>query len=206
MKNGITIKNLNFCFKKERNLISNFSYEFKKGNIYCLVGLNGSSKTTLCNLIANLYMPTSGSINYFDLYEITNNKKDRKLFKYINKMVAILFQFSEKQLFCETILDDVMFGLINDGIQKDKAKIIASEYLKYFDISEDDYDKPYFSLSEGQRRKVALASIICLDREVYIFDEPTISLDYKTIVRLTTKINEYKKLNKIVIIVSHDFD
>lgn len=203
MNNYIKLSNINFSYNKNKKVIFNFSYEFEKGNIYCLVGLNGSGKTTLCNLIANLYQITEGEINYFDETILTNKKK---IFKKINSIVSIVFQFSEKQLFAETALEDVKYGLKNYGFKDEEATKIALKYLNYFNFPNNLINQSIFNLSEGQKRKVALSGILCLNKEVLILDEPTISLDYETKLILTKLILEYKNNNKLVIIVSHDFD
>lgn len=206
MNNSIKLENISFSYGSEKNVITNFSYEFYKGRVYSIVGKNGSSKTTLANLIANLYLPNSGIINYFDDVIISSRKRDKKLFNKINKKISILFQFSENQLLGPTVIDDVKYGLLNNNVSDVEAEKIASNFLSYFSFPNSLFNSSIFDLSQGQKRKVALSSIFCMDKDVIILDEPTIAIDYETKQKLTSLIKDYKQKNKLIIIISHDFD
>ena len=127
MTNKISIKNLNFSYDKKSLVIKDFSFDFYCGNIYLLSGLNASGKSTLCNLIADLIYLNQGEIDYFNEIKVTNKKEAKKYFNQINQRIGYVFQFCEKQLFCENIYDDVMFGLKNANYDVIKANELAKQ-------------------------------------------------------------------------------
>ena len=206
MTNKISIKNLSFSYDKNNLVLKDFQFDFLTNNIYFLFGLNASGKSTLCNLIAGLIPLVSGEINYFDEVKIFNKKTSKKFFYEVNQRVSMVFQNSQKQLFCENIFEDVLYGLKQNNYKFKEAEELAKKWLDYFKIPNDLYDKSFFELSIGQQRKVALASIFCIDKKCYILDEPTIGLDYETKKILSNLLKELRKQQKIIIVISHDFD
>lgn len=205
MHKEITLKKIDFNYSKQEKIFQNFSFSFQSGNIYCLTGPNGSAKSTLCLIIANLLKIDSGEIDYFNEILLTNKNK-KKDFLAINKKVGILFQVCEKQIFNETVLEEVKYGLINFGHSDAEADSIAKKYLNLLEIDEKYYDVSPFTLSQGQKRRVCLASILCMDYEVFILDEPTINLDANTKKLLGQILLKLKQENKTIILASHDLN
>ncbi|MGL4343234.1 MAG: ATP-binding cassette domain-containing protein [Metamycoplasmataceae bacterium] len=135
-------------------------------------------------------------------------KKARKIkeTKEIRKKIGIVFQFAEYQLFEETIEKDIMFGPINLGIPKQEAYEIAKRVIVEVGLSEEYLKKSPFSLSGGQKRRIALAGILAMNPDYLIFDEPTAGLDPAGAKDI---LNLFKKLNNsghTIIIVTHDLD
>lgn len=123
----------------------------------------------------------------------------------LRKKVGLVFQFSEYQLFEETILKDVAFGPKNFGISESEAVIKAKEALKLVGIDESYYERSPLDLSGGQKRRVAIAGILAMEPNVIVLDEPTAGLDpkgAKEMIELFYDLN--KKLHKTIILVSHD--
>lgn len=203
--NKIILTNVNFSYDKHNLVLKDININFEEGKIYCLMGKNGSGKTTLCDLISNLQQISMGEINYFDSIFL-DNKKNKKVFLKINKEVGYLFQNCEEELFNDTVLNEVKYTLSNFGCADDEATKVAKNYLEKFKIPENYYDESPFLLSQGEKRRVALASIFCVNYHVYILDEPSMNLDYSSKMLLSKELLELKKKNKIVILVSHDMD
>lgn len=201
----IILKNVSFSYDKHNLVLKNIDINFEEGKIYCLMGNNGSGKTTLCDLIANLQQISQGEISYFGNIFLSN-KKNKKTFLKINKEIGYLFQNCEEQLFNDTVLNEVKYTLDNFNYPSKIATEIAKNYLEKFRISETYYNESPFLLSQGQKRRVALASIFCANYHVYILDEPTMNLDYSSKMILSKELLELKKKNKIIILVSHDMD
>ncbi|MDD5843128.1 MAG: ATP-binding cassette domain-containing protein, partial [Solobacterium sp.] len=148
-------------------------------------------------------LPNKGRLVILD-HEIESDKKNRGL-KSLRKDVGLVFQFSEYQLFEETILKDVAFGPKNFGDDEETALNKAKKALKLVGIPESYYERSPLELSGGQKRRVAIAGIIAIEPKILVLDEPTAGLDP---VGAMEMINLFISLNKnmgtTIIIVSHD--
>ena len=180
--------------------------EIKKGSFTCLVGHTGCGKSTFIQQLNGLLIPSSGDV-VVDEYIVSSNKKKRtKKLHDLRKKVGIVFQFSEYQLFDETVEGDVSFGPTNFRVKKEEAIKIAHECLKTVGIPEEYYQKSPFELSGGERRRVAIAGILALQPEILVLDEPTAGLDPIGSKEMMTL---FKKLNKdgtTIILVTHDMN
>ena len=188
----------------EFNALKDVNLDIKEGSFTGIVGKTGCGKSTLIQHLNGLLIPTSGEVNV-DTYVLTTNKKRRtKKLKDLRKKVGVVFQFSENQLFEETILKDVMFGPLNFGAKAEDARKISIECLKKVGIPESYFEKSPFELSGGEKRRVAIAGILAMSPDVLVLDEPTAGLDptgTKEIMNLFKTINEE---GKTIIFVTHD--
>jgi len=183
--------------------LDDINLEISENKITALIGETGSGKSTLVEHLNALLIPTSGSLEIED-YHIVANAKNRNL-KGLRKQVGLVFQFSEYQLFEETILKDVAFGPKNFGYSIEESEKRAREALKAVGIDESLFNNSPLEISGGQKRRVAIAGILAIDPQVIVLDEPTAGLDPKgadEMISLFISMN--KKFNKTVIIVSHD--
>ncbi|MGL5520210.1 MAG: ATP-binding cassette domain-containing protein [Metamycoplasmataceae bacterium] len=135
-------------------------------------------------------------------------KKARKIKKTneIRKKIGVVFQFAEYQLFEETIEKDIMFGPINMGFSKMESKRLAEEVIEKVGLSKDFLQKSPFSLSGGQKRRVALAGILAMNPDFLIFDEPTAGLDPNGVEEILSLFKKLNEENHTIIIVTHDLD
>ena len=185
--------------------LDDINLDIKEGIITAVIGETGSGKSTLVEHLNALLLPSEGSLEILD-YNIVANKKIKNL-KPLRKEVGLVFQFSEYQLFEETVLKDVAFGPLNFGMSPDQALAMAKEALKLVNIDESLFNNSPLELSGGQKRRVAIAGIIACDPKIIVLDEPTAGLDPKgaqEIIDLFVNLN--RKMNKTIIIVSHDND
>lgn len=206
----IEFKDVSFIYSPktpyEYKALDNINLSIKEGSFTCIVGKTGCGKSTLVQELNGLLIPTSGEVT-IDNYIITSNKKRcTKKLQDLRKKVGMVFQFSENQLFEDTVLKDVMFGPRNFGIKEEEAKKIAIASLTKVGIKEDYYEKSPFELSGGEKRRVAIAGILALEPDILILDEPTAGLD-----PLGTKevMNLFKKMNEegvTIILVTHDMN
>ncbi len=186
-----------------KKALDNINLEIKEGVITAIIGETGSGKSTLVEHLNALLLPSEGKLEIldFELYPKCKNK----FLKLLRKDVGLVFQFSEYQLFEETVLKDVMFGPLNFGLGTQKAKENAIKALNLVGINEQLYNNSPLELSGGQRRRVAIAGILACEPKVIVLDEPTAGLDpqgSKQMIDLFVSLN--KQLNKTIIIVSHD--
>ena len=193
----------NSPFKNEA--LKGVSLEIKDKSFTCVVGHTGCGKSTLIQQLNGLLIPTEGRVTIND-YVIEKKHKSLKKLHDLRKEVGIVFQFSEYQLFEETIEEDVAFGPMNFGIKKEEALKIAHECLKTVGIPEDFYKKSPFEISGGQKRRVAIAGILALQPKVLVLDEPTAGLDP---VGTKEMLSLFKSLNEkgtTIIFVTHDIN
>ena len=183
--------------------INDIDLELEEGKITAIIGETGSGKSTLVQHLNALLLPNKGRLVILD-HEIESDKKNRGL-KSLRKDVGLVFQFSEYQLFEETILKDVAFGPKNFGDDEETALNKAKKALKLVGIPESYYERSPLELSGGQKRRVAIAGIIAIEPKILVLDEPTAGLDPAWAMEM---INLFISLNKnmgtTIIIVSHD--
>ncbi len=203
----IKFKSLSYIYDEgmpyASSALDDVNLELVEGKITAIIGTTGSGKSTLVEHLNALLLPSKGSLEVFD-FNIEANKKNKNL-KALRQEVGLVFQFSEYQLFEETILKDVAFGPKNYGFSQEEAIEKAKSALKLVGVSEDKYETSPFDVSGGQKRRIAIAGILALDPKMVVLDEPTAGLDPKgseEIIQLFVDLN--KKLNKTIIIVSHD--
>lgn len=207
------IKFENVCYEYNKKnstknkILNSINLELKEGKITSLIGKSGSGKTTLAELSNALLIPTDGCIN-IGSYIVTKKGADSS--KNINKIrfnVGLVFQFPEQQFFNLTVREEVSFGmkLYNYRMPEIEKRVVDS--LKMVGLGEEYLDRNPFTLSNGEKRKIALASILVFNPKVIILDEPTIGLDSsskKSLIQLLRKLKT--RYNKTIVLISHDVD
>ncbi|MCR4634270.1 MAG: energy-coupling factor transporter ATPase [Erysipelotrichaceae bacterium] len=203
----IKFKALSYIYNKDmpyaHKALDRIDLDIREGAITAVIGETGSGKSTLVEHLNALLLPSEGSLEVLD-YEIKAGEK-QKFLKPLRKDVGLVFQFSEYQLFEETVIKDVAFGPLNFGYTPQEALQRAADALKMVGIKEDHFEVSPLELSGGQKRRVAIAGIIACDPKIIVLDEPTAGLDpkgSKEIIDLFISLN--KTQGKTLIIVSHD--
>lgn len=190
----------------EFSALNDVSFEIKDGSFTCLVGKTGCGKSTLIQQFNGLLVPSKGKVE-IDGFIISSSKKERtKKLQPLRKHIGIVFQFSENQLFEETVEDDVAFGPTNFKVSKEDALKKAHEALKQVGIPEEYFKRSPFDLSGGEKRRVAIAGILALEPSILVLDEPTAGLDPqggKEMLELFKKLNEN---GTTIVLVTHDMN
>ena len=204
---AITFKSLSYIYDEgmpyAHHALKDINLNIEEDKITAIIGKTGSGKSTLVEHLNALLVPSSGSLEIEDTI-ILPGKKNKGL-KALRKKVGLVFQFSEYQLFEETILKDVAFGPKNYGASEQEAIAKAKLALKMVGIDESYYETSPFDLSGGQKRRIAIAGILALEPKIIVLDEPTAGLDPKgsqEMIDLFVKLN--KKAGITVILVTHD--
>lgn len=196
--NGSIINLKNICFAYgSKVVLSNLCLDIGPRERIALVGSNGCGKTTLCHIIMGLLKPDSGEVHILGKQRQTESD-----FAEIRGKIGFLFQDSDDQLFCPTVIEDVAFGPLNLGETPEQARITVSQTLKTLDLTGFE-DRITYKLSGGEKRLVSLATVLAMHPVFLILDEPTSGLDEKTCGRLV-QILEKSDLGYLVI--SHDRD
>lgn len=178
-------------------VLDHLRLEIKRGDRLGMMAPNGSGKTTLLHTIMGLCKPDSGTIKVFG--KVLQKERD---FLEVRSKVGLLFQDSDDQLFCPTVLDDVAFGPLNLGFSQQAAIDTARKILERLDIQRFEQSVTH-RLSGGQKRLVALAAVLAMEPEVLLLDEPTSGLDSKVKAKLIHILNS---LDISYFVISHEFD
>lgn len=202
----IKVEDLSFYYQKPPKgelILHDINFEIEKGDFIGIIGKTSSGKSTLVKHLNGILKPKKGSIFF-------NNKYiDKKLYKKneLAKHVGMVFQYPEQQLFEQSVLKDVMFGLKVQGFSQNEALKKAKKALKIVGIDELYHDISPLEISGGQKRRVAIAGVLAMDNEVIILDEPTVALDPKGKDEILLPLANLNKLeNKTIIMVSHDLE
>ncbi len=191
----IRLKNVCFTYPGQGMILDQVCLEIFRGDRIGLIGPNGSGKTTLFHIIMGLLKPTAGRIEIFG----KPVKTDRD-FQEVYRKVGLLFQDADDQLFSPTVLEDVAFGPLNMGKSKQEAVETARKTLADLGLAGFE-DRITHKLSGGEKRLVALATVLAMEPEVLLLDEPSTGLDEKTKEKL---ISVLKNLNLSYILISHE--
>jgi cobalt/nickel transport system ATP-binding protein len=178
-------------------VLEDLSFTLARHDRIGIVAPNGSGKTTLLHLIMGLLAPTAGTLELF-----SRTMRTEKDFREVRRKVGLLFQDADDQLFSPTVLEDVAFGPLNMGKSKAEALALSRNTLAHLGLA-DFEEKITFKLSGGEKRLVALATVLAMQPQVLLLDEPTAGLDQDTKKRLIQILSE---LDLAYILISHEFD
>ena len=173
-------------------VLKDISFSVYNGDCIVISGPNGSGKTVLMTLLADLEKPSAGSILRTGL--------DGK-----NLRVGIVFQEADTQILGDTVEEDVLFGIRNSKLPKETAEQRLETVLKQMGLYEQRH-APARSLSGGQKRRLAVAGILMMEADVIIFDEPFANLDFAGVVQVTTMIAQLKQNKKTIIVLTHELE
>lgn len=191
------LRRVGFAYDPARPVLRDFSFTLHPGERVALVGPNGAGKTTALHVMVGLLRPQSGEVTAFG--ELRRREKD---FFEVRARAGLLFQDSDDQLFCATVLEDVAFGPLNLGAAPAEARRAALAALADLGL-ESLADRVTHKLSGGQKRLTALACVLAMRPQVLLLDEPTNGLDEATRERLIAILSG---LPQAMVLVSHDRD
>ena len=188
----------------EKVALKDINLTIDDNDFVALIGHTGSGKSTLIQHLNGLLSPTKGKI-YIDGVDIT--EKNVKLVD-IRKKVGLVFQYSEYQLFEETIEKDIEFGPKNLGLSDEEIHQRVVKAMEMVGLDYEEYkDKSPFDLSGGQKRRVAIAGVIAMNPKTLILDEPTAGLDPKGRDDILTQIKKlHDNYGMTIILVSHSME
>lgn len=193
----INLEDISYAYPGRAPVIDRLNLSFYHGDRMGMMGPNGSGKTTLFNIIMGLLKSTSGSIEVFG-----RPLREEKDFRSVRQRIGLLFQDADDQLFSPTVLEDVAFGPLNLGKSQDEAKTIAQKTLESLGLAGFE-DRITYKLSGGEKRLVSLATVLAMEPDVLLLDEPTTGLDETTEGRLVDILQD---LDLSYILVSHNID
>ncbi len=185
------------CSVGEKRVLENVNLKLRKGDFYLLVGRNGSGKTTLLKLMAGLIEPDSGKMKIFgktveNLWELRLN-------------TGYVFQNPVTQIIGSTVEEDLAFGLENMGLDPEEMEKRIDWILKFVELEEYRCTDP-MTLSGGQIQRLAIASILILEPEILLLDEPLGMLDNRGKSEVIELMRKMKEKRKTVVLATHDLE
>ena len=185
--------------------MSHIHLALEQGVYYALIGQTGSGKSTLIQHINGLIKPTTGSLSVGDI-TIHHKTKDKHI-RTIRKTVGMVFQIPETQLFEDTVEREIIFGPKNFGMDIEQVKSDAFDLLMQLGFPRNIMSLSPFQMSGGQMRKIAIVSILAMNPDVIILDEPTAGLDPQSRFQIMTLLKKFQlEDNKTIILVTHDMN
>ena len=196
----IRMEHVSFSYSDQGPTVQDVSFHVEKGEFAAILGANGAGKTTTVRLIDGLIRPTSGRVLIHGADTATSPVSERA------RRVGFLFQNPDRQICKNTVREEILFGLKTVRGEENEEALNArcEEVLKDFGFTGEE--EP-FSLSRGQRQRVALASILAVEPEVLILDEPTTGLDYLECCHIMDRIRRMNEEQQVtVVMVCHDME
>ncbi|MGK5094935.1 ATP-binding cassette domain-containing protein [Deltaproteobacteria bacterium TL4] len=193
-------ENVSFSYNRPLQVLTDVNLSFRQGEAVSISGPNGSGKTTLLKLAIGLLLPATGTVQLDQ--ELLNKKTRRDAFR----KIGYLFQNSEDQLFCPTVGEDVAFGPMNMGLEKEEVRERVQYALALMKITHLE-KRPIHHLSGGEMKRSALAGLLAMKPKVMVLDEPTNGLDpgsAKAIIELLHSLNE--EHGYTLLVVTHAID
>ena len=198
-ENNIVLKltDIRFAYPGGCRVLDDLNFSVKSGDKLGLIGPNGSGKSTLLHIVMGLLHPLSGTVEFMG--KTMASEKD---FRLARREVGLMFQHADDQLFSPTVLEDVAFGPLNMGKSPEEAREMSMNVLK--DLKLDGFEnRVTHKLSGGEKKLVALATVLVMEPKVLFLDEPSTGLDEATKDRIIDILN---RLDITCVMVSHEYD
>lgn len=193
----LRLEDISFGYSKEKEILHGVSFDIKKGEMVSIVGKNGAGKSTISKLICGFYKPTSGRILFKNEDIAGQSIKERA------DKIGIVMQNPNQMISKAMIFDEVALGLKVRGIPEDEIKERVYNTLKICGLYEFR-NWPISALSFGQKKRVTIASILVLNPEVIILDEPTAGQDFKHYTEIMEFLRELNKSGVTIVMITHD--
>lgn len=203
MESVLKVEGVSYRYYDKIPALSDVSLAISSGDRFAIIGANGSGKSTLLQIMGALIHPQEGAV-YFKGNEVSEKTLHKEYFlRYFRESVGFVFQDSDIQLFCPTVIDELIYGPLQLNISEAEALDRASEVMKMLNI-EGLKERPSYMLSGGEKKRVAIASVLTMNPEVLLFDEPTSGLDPRTQCFLMELLVALSEAGKTIVIATHD--
>lgn len=199
------VTDVQYRYDGEVAALNGITLAIRAGTRVAILGANGSGKSTLLRVLDGLYFPSSGSVAAFGEPLTEESLQDEAFAFAFRRRVAFVFQNPDVQLFNPTVFDEVAFGPLQLRWPKNEIRRKVAEMLDIMQITHLKDRSPH-RLSGGEKKRVALASVLILDPEVLLLDEPTAALDPRSQSQVIDFLIGWGSGNKTVVTTTHDLD
>ena len=199
----MVVDGISYSYLERFPALVDVSLTIRRGEKVALVGANGCGKSTLLKVLDGLVFPDVGTYNAFGATVTEQNLEDQQFSEGFRSRVGFVFQNSDAQVFSSNVRDEIAFGPLNMGMPVEQVACRVDDTLEMLDIAELADRAPY-QLSGGQKKRVAIASVLVMNPQVLMFDEPTAALDPRTQQWLMELIVELNQAGKTIVLATHD--
>ena len=175
----IEVRDVSYAYQGRIPALTGATFDIAEGEIFAVIGSNGSGKSTLLHVLDGLVYPTSGAVLFRGSEISEQTLRDRQFLRTFRGQVGYVFQDSDVQLFCPTVLDELMFGPLQLDLNETEARSRSDQILEMLEIG-DLAQRPSYMLSSGEKKRVALGAVLTMNPDVLLLDEPTNGLDPRT--------------------------
>lgn len=203
METLMRLEKVSYSYYDKIPALSDVTLEVNDGDHIAIVGANGSGKSTLLQIMGGLKYPVTGKFLFRQAEVSERSLRDRGFLRLFRESIGYVFQDSDVQLFCPTVLDELLYGPLQLDIDEKEALDRAFEVMQMLKI-EHLKERPSYMLSEGEKKKVAIGSVLTMNPGVLLFDEPTNGLDPRTQVFLVELIFALSESGKTIVLATHD--
>lgn len=203
---SLIVNNISFTYSlgmpMETVALNEVSFSAEQGDILSIVGHTGCGKTTLALHLNGLIVPQSGEV-FVDNIKVSNSPSDLRK---IRERVGLVFQYPEQQIFAETVEEEISFGPCNWGITGKVLEMRVKSAMEAMGLDNSFLKCNPFTLSGGEKRRVAIASVLASDPAYIVLDEPTAGLDANGVIELIAILNDRRNKGVGVIHITHDLE
>lgn len=200
-----SLRQISYRYFDRIEALAGVELDIRPGERFAVIGANGSGKSTLLQLLDGLIFPSAGSITFRGHPLDEGALRQAGFLRYFRERVGYVFQDSEVQLFCPTVLDELLYGPLQLDISAQEAEHRAYEVLRMLGM-ENHADRPTYMLSGGEKKRVAIGSVLTMNPEVLLLDEPTNGLDPRTQSFLIDLLVSLSEAGKTIVLATHDLN
>jgi cobalt/nickel transport system ATP-binding protein len=204
VESALALTDVSFSYG-DHAALDKISLRIEPGEKVALLGANGSGKSTVLKLLNGLLHPTSGTFSVFGQALDERSLKNEKVAQQFRRRVGFVFQNSDAQLFSPTVRDEIAFGPLQMGLSRAEVEQRIADVAAMTEITRL-LDRPPFHLSGGEKKKVALASVLIINPDVILLDEPTNGLDPRSQRWLVEMLVTLHRAGKTLVTATHDLE
>ncbi len=207
---SIIIENLSYIYHAHTPLqmsaLEGISLTLERGNWTSIIGHTGSGKSTLAQHFNAVLRPTSGCVVVDGIEILPERKREKTDFREVRRKVGLIFQYPEQQLFEENVGAEIAFAPRNWGVPESEIPALVDSSLRTVGLDESFLGRSPFGLSGGEKRRVAIASVLAGSPEYLVLDEPTSGLDSRARIALLRLLDEIHRAGTGIVLVTHDLE